>query len=314
LEVSVVICAYTLDRWPRLVQAVRSVLGQTRPPCEVIVVVDHNDALLERVRAELHGVVVVANSQAPGLSGARNTGASAASGPIVAFLDDDAEALPDWIEHLTEGYRTERALGVGGSIEPAWPAGRPSWFPPEFDWVVGCTYEGMPSDPAPVRNLIGANMSLRRDVLEAVGGFRLELGRVEETELCIRARKSFPEDMWLYWPSAGVRHNVLTARTRWTYFWRRCHSEGVAKATMTRLTGRRAGLRSEQDYVLRTLPHGVLRGVRDALRGDISGLARSGAIVVGLGLAAGGFLRGSVAGRLARAPRPVSLDRRGDNP
>ena len=50
LTVSVVICAYTEDRWPLLQRSVASVQHQRRTPMEIIVCVDHNDALLERCR------------------------------------------------------------------------------------------------------------------------------------------------------------------------------------------------------------------------------------------------------------------------
>src|SRR5581483_7826900 len=95
----------------------------------------------------------------------------------IAFLDDDAAADPSWLAELLRGYQERDVLGVGGRIDPAWSTKRPRWFPEEFAWVVGCTYRGIPSHPSPVRNLIGANMSLRRSVFDAVGGFRTELGR-----------------------------------------------------------------------------------------------------------------------------------------
>src|SRR5581483_12443163 len=101
--------------------------------------------------------------------GARNTGVSVATGSVCAFLDDDAEAAPDWLAWLVKAYADKDVLGVGGAIEPAWQDRRPEWFPEEFDWVVGCSYRGMPVISADTRNLIGANMSFRRDVLVNVG-------------------------------------------------------------------------------------------------------------------------------------------------
>ncbi len=50
---SVVICAYTLERWADLVAALESVKAQEPPPGELILVVDHNAALLARARSEL---------------------------------------------------------------------------------------------------------------------------------------------------------------------------------------------------------------------------------------------------------------------
>lgn len=59
-------------------------------------------------------------------------------------------------------YDAPRVMGVGGSIVPRWESARPGWMPRKLDWVVGGTYRGMPATTAPVRNLIGCNMSFRR--------------------------------------------------------------------------------------------------------------------------------------------------------
>ncbi len=110
----------------------------------------------------LPGVVVVENSEAPGLSGTRNSGLAVARGSHIVFLDDDAIAAPDWLTCLSIAFARPHASGVGGAIEPLWLGGRPTWFPPEFNWVVGCTYLGSAEMPATVRNLIGCNMAFQK--------------------------------------------------------------------------------------------------------------------------------------------------------
>jgi GT2 family glycosyltransferase len=299
--VSVVICSYALERWEELSRAVGSVRAQTAPPVEVIVCVDHNEPMLARARTELAGVVAVANHEARGLSGARNSGISIARGDIVAFLDDDAAAAPDWLERLMARYDDPRVLGVGGAIDPSWAAGRPAGFPAEFQWVVGCSYEGLPAEAASVRNLIGANMSIRRSVFDAVGGFSTGIGRVgalpvgcEETELCIRARQRIPGGEFLFEPRARVSHSVPASRATWSYFRSRCFAEGLSKAQVSAVAGQRDGLSSERAYVLRTLPSGFLRGLADAARGDATGLVRAGGIASGLALTAAGYVAGAV--------------------
>ena len=298
-DVSVVICAYTEERWEELVMAVGSVQHQTALPREIIVVIDHNPDLLERTRAHIPGVVTVSNREARGLSGARNTGVAAAQGSIIAFMDEDAAAAPDWLEHLSAGYDDAHVLGVGGAIEPLWLSGRPKWFPKEFDWVVGCTYRGMPQTTAPVRNLLGANMSFRRSVFESIDGFRSDIGRVgtlpfgdEETELSIRTKQRWPLSKLEYEPRARVRHRVPAGRARWSYFRARCYAEGLSKARISRFVGTRDALASERAYTFRTLPQGFMRGLGDALfRGDLTGLARAGAILAGLAITTAGYLR-----------------------
>jgi glucosyl-dolichyl phosphate glucuronosyltransferase len=300
-DVSVIICTYTAARWDDLVAAVESVRRQTISPLEIIVVIDHNEELLGRVQAHMPDVVVVENREARGSSGARNSGVAAARGEIVAFLDDDATAAPDWLQRLTEGLADPQVLGVGGFTTPVWPTHRPYWFPEEFDWVVGCTHRGMREARGPVRNLILANMCFRREVFEVIGGFRSEIGplgasltgayRCEDTEFCIRAQLHWPSKIWLYEPRAVVHHRVPASRARWDYFLPRCYAEGLSKARVTRLVGPAAGLASERTYTLRTLPCGVIQGIGDALfRGDITGFARAGAIVAGLMITLSGYL------------------------
>ncbi|MCA1563068.1 MAG: glycosyltransferase [Acidobacteria bacterium] len=259
-----------------------------------ISVVIHNPTLLERARTELSGVQVVDNVQVRGLGGARNSGVDASSGSIVAFLDDDAVAEPHWLRRFSEAYADENVLGVGGSIEPLWLGGRPSWFPTEFDWVVGCTYQGMPDSTTPVRNLIGCNMSYRRDVLDALGGFRLGYG-CDETEFCIRTRRRWPGGILLYDPDARVSHLVPASRSRWSHFRSRCFFEGGSKAVVSWLVGSEDGLASERAYTRRVLPRAIGRGFSDVVaRRDWTGLARAGTIVAGLTITTAGYVAGKL--------------------
>ncbi len=72
LPASVIICAYTQDRWDWLMRAIGSVHAQTVTPAELNVVVDHNPLLYQRLIDQVHGAQVLQNAYAPGLSGARN--------------------------------------------------------------------------------------------------------------------------------------------------------------------------------------------------------------------------------------------------
>jgi glycosyltransferase involved in cell wall biosynthesis len=304
-DVSVIICTYSEDRWDDLLAAVDTVRQQTLPPRELIVVVDHNPRLLERVRAQLPDAIGVENTETPGLRGARNCGIAVAHGRLIAFLDDDAVAIPDWLKFLCEGYSDPRVLGTGGSVTPWWVEKQPAWFPEEFYWVVGCTYRGMPLTGAALRNPIGANMSFRREVFETVGDFHSEIeapmhaGGCEETELCIRARQHWPESLFLYCPRAIVSHRVSANRARWRYFRARCYAEGSAKAVLAHYVGAKDSLSSERAYTLRTLPMGVLRSVIGGiLHLDLPSFQRAGAIIAGLSITTSGYLVGSFARHL----------------
>ncbi|MER7751669.1 glycosyltransferase family 2 protein [Kitasatospora sp. NPDC097643] len=308
-SLSVVVCAYTMDRWDDLRACIGSLRRQRRPADEILLVVDHCPELAVRAAAELPALLpagppavrIVANGERRGLSGARNTGVRAATCEVVAFLDDDAAAEPDWTERLLAGYRDPRVLGVGGLVRPWWETGRPSWFPPEFDWVVGCSYRGLPEQPCPVRNFIGANMSFRRARLLAAGGFRSDLGRVgtrplgcEETELCLRLTADTPHGVLLYEPSAAVRHHVPTARTTWRYFRARCYGEGLSKAAVARRAGAGPALASERRYLRSTLPRALARGVRGLRPGAVGhgGPQALGALLAGVAVTSAGYAVG----------------------
>jgi hypothetical protein len=285
--------------------AVRSVLVQAPAPIEVLVIVDHCPGLAELARGAFDDptVQVIESDGPPGLSGARNCGTAAARGDVVAFLDDDAEATAGWLTaHVARYADDESVLAVGGHIEPVWASGEPRWFPPTFRWVVGCSYDGQPVAAARVRNPIGANMSFRRDVLAAVGGFAVPLGRIgtnsrggEETELSIRASRVFPNSHVMLDPNAVVRHWVPEQRSTWPYFVRRCWAEGRSKADLRRMLVSAKPLGTERSYVRDTLRPAVVSGLAEGfVRRDPGPLLQSAAILVGLATTVGGYVRGSV--------------------
>ena len=295
---SVVICVYTEDRWDQICASVESVRTQSLACSELIVVVDYNPALFEKLSATMPDVTVVENTNDKGLSGARNTGAALAKGTIIAFLDDDATAHQDWLKFMDDSYSDAAITGVGGLTLPNWQSSRPRWMPEEFYWVIGCNYLGMPPSGAPVRNLLGGNMSFRREVFAINDGFQSGIGRsaskrplgCEETEFCIRLTQRSPETVLVMDHRAKVWHFVSDKRCRFSYFLSRCYAEGISKAQVTANVGSGDGLSNERSYATRTLPLGVARGVIDVFRGQPSGLGRAGAIIVGLVMTAIGYI------------------------
>jgi glucosyl-dolichyl phosphate glucuronosyltransferase len=293
VRVGVVIPCHTEQRWPQLSAAVASVLAQRPRPAEVVVVVDHNEALYERASRLLRGVTVLRNRYPQkGVSGTRNTGAFHLDTEVIALLDDDAYAHPGWLAALTAPFADPAVCGTGGAIEPAWETDRPQWVPDEFLWAWGGSYTGMPVTTGPVRNVWSASMAVRRDAFAAVGGFRVGFGKVgdrarpEDTDLCLRMG-----GRWIFVPEARIDHPVPADKATFGYFLTRCYHEGRGKVELARLNRGRRSLGSESAYLRRTLPAGVRRGLGEALRGrGIAGAVRAGTIVVGAAAAAYGGL------------------------
>ena len=259
----------------------------------------------KRARAEFTDAQVLANIGGRGASSARNTAIELAGGDILAFLDDDAVAGESWLEELTRPYEDPSVIGTGGMPMPRWEDGEaPAWLPLEFYWTIGCGYRGLPERVEPVRNPIGASMSFRRSVFERIGGFSTGFGPAmstpsphgggEEGEFGIRAVREFPGSAVVHVPRALVEHGVPRERTEFSYFRRRCWLEGRAKALLSIDHGSAEGLSSERTYTLKTLPTGVLMGFSDAIRGDLAGLQRAGAILAGLSFTAAGYIFGRI--------------------
>lgn len=311
LTVAVVICAYTERRWDDLLAAYHSVVAQTRVADEIVVVIDHNPELLARFAAAEPAASVLANTGGKGLSGARNTGVAATASDVVMFLDDDAVASPEWLAALMAPLDDPAVLGVAGWADPEWgPQGGPRWFPDPFRWVVGCSYEGLPTTPQDVRNPLGCAMGFRRTAMQLVGGFSGSVGRVgthpvgcEETEFSIRLRQLDPTTRIVMIPAAVVRHRVSDDRHTVRYFLSRCYWEGVSKAVVSAAVGSQDALESERAYTTKVLPRAFGRGLADVFRGRPAGVLRSAAIVAGLACTTAGFLRGRVA-KVSTTARP----------
>lgn len=313
-SVSVIVPTWDSSRRDELAECLHALDRQTLPPDEVIVVVDHNPELLDWARDSFPAAKVVANHHPRGVVGARNTGVEQAHGEIVVLTDDDTEADPAWIENLASCFLDPAVVGVTGELLPRWSGPRPNWFPPEFYWVLGCSYTGLPTEIAPVRNPIAANMAVRGKALREIGGFQQGVApreiryrdtviagghALEDTELGIRIGQRWPEMSWLYQPHATVNHTVTSEQATLGYLVRRSFEEGAGKAQLAQAVGPKSGLSAERRYVSVVLPRGVARGLWESFRGDRSGVLRSAAILTGLLTSGFGFLVGT----LARARR-----------
>jgi glycosyltransferase involved in cell wall biosynthesis len=305
--VSVVVCAYSVDRWQLLCAAIRSVRAQTVIPHEVIVCVDHNRELARRCRERwscdaAEPITRVVENRYPGrLGSARNTAVEVATGDIIAFLDDDARAAPDWLASLLASYAVDaRTMAVGGAPVPDFEVPRPGWLPFEFDWVFGCTYRGLPTRRSKTRRLIGANMSVRREAILTVGGFHSD--NHDDMDLCHRVAHRYGENAVVFDPTVSVTHFVPGERLTWAYFWRRCFRVNKGKVLAFHDMEDAGSLIAESIFAARTIG---LEVPRYLATGTKQGGLRALAALSGIALAAAGHLTGKV--QLAIGLTDVSL-------
>ena len=265
-------------------RCVGSLSAGTVSPNETIVVVDSNASVLSALREELAEKAVVVANRGSGASEARNTGLALATSELVAYLDDDTDPEPDWLEALIAAFeRRPTAIGVGGRILPEYEPGSRR-LPPEVLWIVGCTYRGHRSDEGPITRPIGANMAFRASALSRVGGFptsfgpkaggrtrprrRLagkKTGSNEELALSVALRREFGDGCLIYCPSASVKHFVPRARVTARYIVSRSWVEGTTKADVTALHGRTA-MSDDQRYLAHVLLPGIASRLQTAAR------------------------------------------------
>ncbi|ELZ47188.1 glycosyltransferase [Halorubrum coriense DSM 10284] len=273
MKVSVVVCTYTLDMYEHFREAADSVLAQTHDDVELVVVVDGTPEVYERV-AENYGdredAVIACNDENVGLLASRNRGAELASGDVVAFIDDDAIADEAWAERLVRAYEEEDAVAAGGKMTPEWVAGKPSFLPEEFYWLVGVTHRGFADGPGEVRNTFGSNISFRTDVFAELGGFDVDIGGRKgdknlqggETELCARMREEYGQGVW-YDPEAEVAHKVFEYRTDFWWLVDRAFWQGYSKRAMESLVD--DGGREEGAFLYRLILDFVPKRLRNTL-------------------------------------------------
>jgi cellulose synthase/poly-beta-1,6-N-acetylglucosamine synthase-like glycosyltransferase len=298
LTVSVIICAYTLERWELMKEALASVVRQELAPLEVFLCVDHNEALYERSTQELPAMTadapwtlnIIQNRFDTHLGGARTTAAEIATGDILAFLDDDAAATPSWLATLTPHYSDANIVAVGGAPVAKYETARPRWLPFECNWIFGCAYRGLPESVGPINHMIGANMSVRRAVLMSWGGFQSD--NHDDMDLSHRAIHAHGLRSVLFDPNAIVYHFVPSTRLTWTYFWRRCFFVNKGKVAAFRTMGQASNLNAELKFAGRSLTRAFVLEGRELVGGDAYAPVRYAALIAAIGLGGAGAMAG----------------------
>ncbi|MCY4732626.1 glycosyltransferase [Natronomonas gomsonensis] len=261
MKVSVVICTYTEEMYEHFEDALESVREQTYDDIEIVVVVDGNEALYERIQGDYgggEGLVLYCNEENVGLSASRNNALELVSGDVVALIDDDAVADERWVEELVFVYESTDAIAAGGKMTPLWVASKPEFLPEEFYWLVGVTHRGFAEPGEEVRNTFGSNISFKTEVMKELGGFESQVGRqgeknlqAHETEFCARMREEYGRGV-VYNPDAKVGHKVFEWRTDKQWLLERSFWQGYSKRAMETLVSEESS-EEESDFLKQLL-------------------------------------------------------------
>ena len=260
MKVSVAVCTHSPDRYDDLRDAAESVFEQTYDDVELVLVSDGSDEVYERM-VEDYGdhedTVIGRTEENVGISEARTRAGEIASGDVIAFIDDDAVAREDWVEELAAVYEERDVIAAGGRMAPRWVAGKPSFLPEEFYWLIGVTHKGFADGEGEVRNTFASNLSFKRDVFLELGGFDPNVGRkgdrqiqAVEGEICTRMRRKYGQGVY-YNPEAVVEHKIFDYRTRATWLLNRSFWQGYSKRVMDILVPEASG--DKNDFLKRLL-------------------------------------------------------------
>lgn len=207
LRTSVVIATY--NRGARIAPTLDSVLAQTEPPTEVVVVDDCSpDGTGDWVTANYPTVRVVRPERNGGTSAARNFGARTATGDVLVFFDHDDLMFPHAIATLTELLHTfpearaayadhQYTNGLTGQFFPNHHTAVDSFHRMTAIPVLRATTEarlyGRPMYLALLKgNLLQQPWAVDRDTFHAVGGFAEEVCYCEDWDLYLRVTRTVP--------------------------------------------------------------------------------------------------------------------------
>ena len=240
--VSVVICTHNRAKY--LEHSIASVLEQSSDvPFELIVVdnasTDATAAVVRRFSEDRQ--LQYAYQPSLGLSRARNTGRKLARGRYIAYLDDDAIAMPGWMNAIPRAFAmAPRVAAAGGRVNPVWEAARPGWLSDNL--AMGLAVVNWSDEPRLLRDigrewLVGANVAFDAELLDALGGFDAALGRsgqrlLSGEEIVLQRRAIECGCACVYYPEMHVRHVISASRMHKGWFRRRYFWQGVSDAVM----------------------------------------------------------------------------------
>jgi len=259
--VSIVVPTHSLDNFQNLIDTVDSLLNQTHKEMEIIVVVDGNQELYERLVKVYDGqanIKTVGISENVGVSAARNAGIRAAKGDAIAFIDDDAVAETRWLENVVATHDKFDAVAVAGKILPVWVSGKPDYFPEELYWLVGVTEKGFAREEiTEIRNAYAPNMSFKREVFDKIGLLNERLGfarrgtsyvQGSEAEFALRVGAELGQGV-IYNPEAIVYHKIPPSKGKVGMILKRSFYQGYSKALLRSISSAPQPIATERAYL-----------------------------------------------------------------
>jgi len=244
MKVSVIICTYTMDLYDDFQDAVDSILNQSHDDVEAVLISDGNETVYEQMEEDYgdrDDVVVGMTDENVGVGEARNLGIDLSTGDVVAQIDDDAVAAPDWVAELVRVYEETDAIAAGGKMVPLWVAGKPRFLPEEFYWLIGVNHRWFAEPFEEVRNTYASNISFRREIIEELSGFDPNVGRkgdaeiqATESEIGTRLQREFGRGV-IYNPDAEVAHKIFGYRTDRRWIAERAFYQGYSKRVLETL-------------------------------------------------------------------------------
>src|SRR3989441_1767429 len=221
-RISVVVCTHNGER--TIGRCLEGLLKLNYPNFEVIVVDDGSTDKTSAIARE-YGFRLI-STENRGLGAARNLGLEAATGEIIAYIDDDTYPDPDWLMYLSDAFLTTDYSGVGGPN-----------IPPLSDGLIAQCVANSPGAPVHVllsdreaEHIPGCNMAFRKSCLETIGGFDPQFRAAgDDVDVCWRLQ----ERGWTlgFNPAAVVWHH---RRNSVRAFWKQQKNYGKAEGLLKR--------------------------------------------------------------------------------
>jgi len=234
LNLSIIICTY--KRYDLTINCLKYLTKQNceRKNFEILVIDNTPPQFRESIDWTSHGVDGVYIEEISGLSRARNRGIREAKNNIIAFIDDDAEAIEGWCKDLLNVFeKNPEALVVGGRVEAKYPIARPLWLSTKLEGYLSCIDWGKETKAIEAGQwIVGANMAFRKEVFAKYGIFDEGLGRVGHSNLMgneeIKLISLLPKNSVFYSYEPLVYHLIPEDRMKQVWFRKRAYWQAIS--------------------------------------------------------------------------------------